>query len=76
MNYEYHAGKPAAIVLAGGAYVDEDGWCMPDYPYCHYLLFAEKDGQYTFLKEQMINDGGPGTPFFEAEMQRWAVELG
>lgn len=76
MNYEYHAGKPAAIMLAGGAYVDEDGWCMPDYPYCHYLLFAEKDGQYTFLKEQMINDGGPGTPFFEAEMQRWAVELG
>lgn len=68
MNYEYHAGKPAAIMLAGGAYVDEDGWCMPDYPYCHYLLFAEKDGQYTFLKEQMINDGGPGTPFFEAEM--------
>ena len=76
MNYEYHAGKPAAIMLAGGAYVDEDGWCMPDYPYCHYLLFAEKDGQYTFLKEQMINDGGPGTPFFDAEMQRWAVELG
>ena len=30
MNYEYHAGKPAAIMLAGGAYVDEDGWCMPD----------------------------------------------
>ena len=76
LNYEYHAQKPANVMLAGGAYVDEDGWCMPDYPYCHYLLFAEKDGQYTFLKEQMINDGGPGTPFFEAEMQRWAVELG
>lgn len=76
MNYEYHAGKPAAIVLAGGAYVDEDGWCMPDYPYCHYLLFAEKDGQYTFLKEQMINDGGPGTPFFEAEMLWLAADAG
>lgn len=76
MNYEYHAGKPAAIMLAGGAYVDEDGWCMPDYPYCHYLLFAEKDGQYTFLKEQMINDGGPGTPFFEAEMLWLAADAG
>ena len=44
LNYEYHAQKPANVTLAGGAYVDEDGWCMPDYPYCHYLLFAEKDG--------------------------------
>ena len=49
---------------------------MPDYPYCHYLLFAEKDGQYTFLKEQMINDGGPGTPFFEAEMLWLAADAG
>ena len=24
-----------AIMLAGGAYVDEDGWLMPDYPYGH-----------------------------------------
>lgn len=76
MNYEYHAGKPAAIMLAGGAYVDEDGWCMPDYPYCHYLFFIERNGQYTFLEEQMINDAGPGSEIFEAEMQRWAVELG
>ena len=76
MNYEYHAGKPAAITLAGGAYVDEDGWCMPDYPYCHYLFFIERDGQYTFLEEQMINDARPGSETFEAEMQRWAVELG
>lgn len=76
MNYEYHAGKPAAIMLAGGAYVDEDGWCMPDYPYCHYLFFIERDGQYTFLEEWMLNDGGPGSKVFDAEMQRWAVELG
>ena len=76
LNYEYHAQKPANVMLAGGAYVDEDGWCMPDYPYCHYLLFAEKDGQYTFLKEQMINDGGPGTPFFEAEMLWLAADAG
>ena len=76
MNYEYHAGKPANVMLAGGAYVDEDGWLMPDYPYCHYLFFIERNGQYTFLEEQMINDAGPGSEIFEAEMQRWAVELG
>ena len=49
---------------------------MPDYPYCHYLFFIERNGQYTFLEEQMINDAGPGSEIFEAEMQRWAVELG
>lgn len=76
LNYEYHAQKPANVMLAGGAYVDEDGWLMPDYPYCHYLFFIERNGQYTFLEEQMINDAGPGSEIFEAEMQRWAVELG
>ena len=40
------------------------------------VAFAEKDGQYTFLKEQMINDGGPGTPFFEAEMLWLAADAG
>ena len=49
-------------MLAGGAYVDEDGWLMPDYPYCHYLfLHQRRNGQYTFLEEQMINDAGPGS---------------
>lgn len=76
LNYEYHAQKPANVMLAGGAYVDEDGWLMPDYPYCHYLFFTETDGQYTFLEEWMLNDGGPGSKVFDAEMQRWAVELG
>lgn len=76
LNYEYHALKPANVMLAGGAYVDEDGWLMPDYPYCHYLFFTETDGQYTFLEEWMLNDGGPGSKVFDAEMQRWAVELG
>ena len=76
LNYEYHAQKPANVTLAGGAYVDEDGWLMPDYPYCHYLFFTETDGQYTFLEEWMLNDGGPGSKVFDAEMQRWAVELG
>ncbi len=76
LNYEYHAQKPANVMLAGGAYVDEDGWLMPDYPYCHYLFFIERDGQYTFLEEQMINDARPGSDIFDAEMQRWAVELG
>ena len=76
LNYEYHAQKPANVMLAGGAYVDEDGWLMPDYPYCHYLFFIERNGQYIFLEEQMINDAGPGSEIFEAEMQRWAVELG
>ena len=76
LNYEYHAGKPANVILAGGAYINEDGWSMPDYPYCHYLFFIENDGQYTFLEERMINDGGPGSEPFDAEMQRWAVELG
>ena len=76
LNYEYHAQKPANVMLAGGAYVDEDGWLMPDYPYCHYLFFIERNGQYTFLEEQMINDAGPGTPFFEAEMLWLAADAG
>ena len=48
LNYEYHAQKPANVTLAGGAYVDEDGWLMPDYPYCHYL-FLHRNGWTVHL---------------------------
>ncbi|MFR7894304.1 MAG: hypothetical protein ACLU38_09755 [Dysosmobacter sp.] len=48
LNYEYHAQKPANVTLAGGAYVDEDGWLMPDYPYCHYL-FLHRSGRSVHL---------------------------
>ncbi|BAL00714.1 hypothetical protein OBV_35150 [Oscillibacter valericigenes Sjm18-20] len=76
LNYEFHAAHPEQVVLAGGAYLTEDGWHMPDYPNCHWLFFSVRDGKRAFLKEEMFNDGSPGTELFDSEVRSIALDAG
>ena len=74
LNYEFHAAHPEKVVLAGGAYLTEDGWHMPDNPYC--LFFSVRGGKRVFLKQEMINDGSPGTEPFDSEVRSIALDAG
>ena len=75
-GYSFHAGNPAGVTLAGGAYVDEDGWFVPDgNDGSGMLAFMEKDGELTFLNDRHVSVDLDLEPF-NAEMQRWAVKLG
>lgn len=74
LNYEFHAAHPEKVVLAGGAYLTEDGWHMPDNPYC--LFFSVRGGKRVFLKGEMINDGSPGTELFDSEVRSIALDAG
>ncbi len=77
MNYEFHTPMPLdQVVLAGGMYVTEDGWVMPSYPYCTYLLFQIKDGQRVFLYSVMENDCAPGIKLFTEDMERAFLSAG
>ena len=76
LNYEFHAAHPEQVVLAGGAYLTEDGWHMPDYPNCHWLFFSVHNGKRAFLKEEMFNDGSPGTQLFDSEVRSLALDAG
>ena len=76
LNYEFHATHPEKVVLAGGAYLTEDGWHMPDYPNCHWLFFSVQDGKRVFLKQEMFNDGSPGTELFDSEVRSTALDAG
>ena len=66
LNYEYHAQKPN-VTLAGGAHVRRGRLVYAGPPTAHYLSLRKRS-QYTFLKEWMLNDGGPGLKVFDAEM--------
>ncbi len=77
LNYEFHTPRPLGeVVLAGGMYVTEEGWVMPGYPDCTYLLFQVEDGQRTFLYAVMENDCAPGDRLFTEDMERTFLETG
>lgn len=76
MNYEFHAGNPQGVGLAGGMYHTEEDWVMPSYPNCYYLCIKEKDGVRELLQGMMINDSSPGNEWFDSEISRLAVKEG
>jgi beta-lactamase regulating signal transducer with metallopeptidase domain len=65
LGYEFHTSAPEQVVLAGGIYVDEDGWVGgfgADSP--GYLLFRRlEDGTCVYL-DSMGCEAGPGSPAF------------
>ena len=65
LGYEFHTSAPERVVLAGGIYVDEDGWVGgfgADGP--GYLLFRRlADGTCVYL-DSMGCEAGPGSPAF------------
>ncbi|WP_300689064.1 M56 family metallopeptidase [uncultured Oscillibacter sp.] len=71
LSYETHTTTPDRIVLAGGSYLGEDGWCMIGYPGCDYLCFhLDENGKRTFLFSQMENDCFPGSELFWEDLIR------
>lgn len=71
LSYEIHTTTPDRIVLAGGSYLGEDGWCMIGYPGCDYLCFhLDENGKRTFLFSQMENDCRPGSEMFREDLTR------
>ena len=77
VSYETHTTTPDRVVLAGGSYMGEDGWCMIGYPGCDYLYFRlDEDGNRSFLYSAMENDCSPGTETFLADMVSALTDLG
>lgn len=70
MNYEYYSESPENVTLAGGMYITDDGWVMPDYPDCMYLIFRQDGNELTFFKAMMENDCAPGQALFEEDLRR------
>ena len=76
MNYEFHAANPSNVSLAGGMYLKEDDWVMPNYPNCWYIYFVNEDGARRHLKTAMANDRSPGVEWFDEEVERLAEKEG
>ncbi len=77
LNHEFHTTTPLSeVILAGGMYVTEDGWVMPSYPDCTYLLFQMADGQRDFLYSTMENDCAPGDRMFTQDMEQTFLARG
>ena len=69
LSYETHTTTPDRVILAGGSYMGEDGWCMIGYPGCDYLFFqADEAGNRTYLYSAMENDCSPGTELFLSDL--------
>ncbi len=68
-NYELHSAAPEKVRVAGGAYVNEDGWFGGFWSaQSPYLLFQIKDGAYHLLESAISGDGDTGSPFFQREL--------
>lgn len=71
LHFELHTATPERVVLAGGIYVDEDGWVGgfgADSP--GFLLFLRsEDGSYALL-DSAGYDFSPGTPAFARWVNR------
>lgn len=76
-NYELHAAAPENVMLAGGMYVDEDGWVSPGYPDCDYIYFrVEEDDSRTYLFHGMSNDVTPDAEWFHEDLERSLLQEG
>nr|WP_325230053.1 M56 family metallopeptidase [uncultured Oscillibacter sp.] len=77
VSYETHTATPDRVMLAGGSYIGEDGWCMIGYPGCDYLYFRlGEGGNRTYLFSKMENDCFPGTEMFLSDMVNALMDQG
>lgn len=78
VGYQFHAVTPSSVGLAGGMYVDEDGWVgglgrlgTP------YLVFqVEGNGQRKLLDSSIPGDCSVGSPVFLAGLSKTVVTSG
>lgn len=77
VGYEFHAVAPSQVGLAGGMYVDEDGWVgalnlLPT----PYLVFQVQNGRRVLLDSAVAGDCSPGSLLFLAGLSRTLVDGG
>ncbi len=70
LNYEFYSETPGKVGLAGGMTVTDDGWVMPSYPDCTYLIFRLDGETLAFLDTIMENDCAPGDETFTSDLRR------
>lgn len=78
-RYDVHTSTPERVtMLAGGAYLDEDGWVGGFYdPNGSYLVFQLlDDGSYKQLDGTISHDLGPETSEFMADLDRILADNG
>ncbi len=69
VGYETHTTTPERVMLAGGSYMGEDGWCLIGYPGSNYQYFRlDENGRRTYLFSRMENDCAPGSEMFLSDM--------
>ncbi|MBQ8279184.1 MAG: M56 family metallopeptidase [Roseburia sp.] len=69
MNYEYLIADPEQILLAGGMSIDEEGWLVPEYPNCTYLIFEQVGDELSYLTTLMENDCEAGDELFTNDLR-------
>lgn len=69
LNYEFLSDFPDSVVLAGGMTVADDGWVMPGYPDCTYLIFSREEENLTYLTSMMANDCVAGSETFTSDLR-------
>ena len=75
MNYELFTKSPENIMLAGGMYITEDNWVMPDYPNSRFLVFEQDGDKLTYLFTMMENDCYPGDDIFTEDLLKRLKEM-
>lgn len=78
-SYEVHTTTPERVnMLAGGAYLDEDGWVGKFYdPNKQYLVFQIlDDGSYKQLEGQLPDDYRAGSDMFMRALERLLKDNG
>ena len=79
LHYELHTTTPEDVMLAGGMYMDEDGWVGGLNTLPPVLVFhITPDGEYVLLQSSIPNDVGRSsdTPMFAGLMAQAALENG
>ena len=79
LHYELHTTTPEDVMLAGGMYMDEDGWVGGLNTLPPVLVFhITPDGEYVLLQSSIPNDVGRSSdnPMFAGLMAQAALENG
>lgn len=74
LNYEYLVENPEEVVLVGGMTIDEEGWLVPEYPNCNYLIFEQNGDELSYLLTLWENDCEAGSELFTDDLRRKLAE--
>ena len=78
LGYQFHAENPGNVMLAGGTYVQEDGWVggfyIEDSPYL--IFWLREDGTRVLLDSYIAGDVSWESNMFAADLRRTLLKNG